>query len=72
MIVLEHLAVPCIFNSKLPSSLIDEVVIFRSELVLRGFIVCLDTEGALGDFRREDDLSSVHQEERHLSGGPTG
>jgi hypothetical protein len=30
------------FYSRLPSSLIDEVDIFTLELVLCGFIVCLD------------------------------
>jgi hypothetical protein len=66
------LAVPCIFDSRLPSSLIDEVDIFTPELILRGFIVCLDTYGAHGDFRGEDGLSPVHHEERRLPSGPTG
>jgi hypothetical protein len=51
MIAPERLAVPCIFNSRLSSSLVDEVDIFMLELVLRGFIVCLDTEGDNGDLR---------------------
>jgi hypothetical protein len=50
MITFERLAVPCILNSRLPSSLIDEVDIFMTKLVLRGFVVCLDTKGAHGDF----------------------
>jgi hypothetical protein len=56
----ECLAVPCIFNSRLPSSFFDKVDIFALELVLCGFDICLDTEGAHDDFRREDDLSIVH------------
>jgi hypothetical protein len=60
MIATEHMAVPCIFNSRLPSSPIDEVDIITSELVLHDFIVCLDTEGAHGDLRGEDGLSPVH------------
>jgi hypothetical protein len=38
----ERLLVACIFNSILPSSLIDKVDILTPELVLRGFVVCLD------------------------------
>jgi hypothetical protein len=38
----ECLSVACIFNSRLPSSLVDQVDILTPELVLRGFIVCLD------------------------------
>jgi hypothetical protein len=72
MIAPEHLAVPCIFNSRLPSSFIDKVDNITSELVLHGFIVCLDMEGTHGDLRREDDLNPMHQVERRFSGGPTG
>jgi hypothetical protein len=72
MIAPECLAVLCIFNSRLPSSFIDKVNIFTPELVLCGFIICLDMEGPHGDFRGEDDLSPVHQKERCFSGGPTG
>jgi hypothetical protein len=43
LVAFECLVVPCIFDSRLPSFLIDEVDIFMLELVLRGFIVCLDT-----------------------------
>jgi hypothetical protein len=43
LVVFECLAAPCIFDIRLSSSLIDKVIIFRPELVLRGFIVCLDT-----------------------------
>jgi hypothetical protein len=38
----ERLAVPCISESCLPSLFIDEVDIITPELVLRGFIVCLN------------------------------
>jgi hypothetical protein len=72
MIALERLAVPCIFNSRLPSSLVDEVDVFMPELVLHGFIVCLDMEGAHGDLRGEDGLDPVHQEERCHSSSPSG
>jgi hypothetical protein len=60
MIVSERLAVPCIFNSRLPSSLIDEVNVIMVELVRCSFIVCMDMEGAHGDLRWEDDLSPIH------------
>jgi hypothetical protein len=39
----ERLSVACIFNSSLSSSLVDQVNILMSELVLCGFIICLDT-----------------------------
>jgi hypothetical protein len=42
-IALECFMVPCILNGRLPSSLIDEVDIFMLELVLCGFVICLDT-----------------------------
>jgi hypothetical protein len=60
------------FYHRVSSLLIDEVDIFTPELVLPGFIICLDMEGACGDLRGEDGLSPVHQEERSLSGCPTG
>jgi hypothetical protein len=43
LVVFECLAVPCIFYSRLLSSLINEVDIFMPELILCGFIICLDT-----------------------------
>jgi hypothetical protein len=43
LVAFECLAVPCIFYSRLPSSLIDEVDIFTPELVPHGFVICLDT-----------------------------
>jgi hypothetical protein len=43
LVAFECLTIPCIFYSRLPSSLIDEVDIFTSELVLHVFVVCLDT-----------------------------
>jgi hypothetical protein len=47
----ERLPVVCIFNSRLSSSLVDQVDILTPELVLRGFIVCLDMQRAHGDLR---------------------
>jgi hypothetical protein len=38
------------FYSRLPSSFIDKVNIFTPELILRGFLICLDTNGAHDDF----------------------
>jgi hypothetical protein len=43
LVVFQCLVVPCIFNSRLSSSFIDEVDILVPELVLRDFIICLDT-----------------------------
>jgi hypothetical protein len=43
MVASECLSVACIFNSRLPSSLIDHVDIITPELVLCDFIVCHDT-----------------------------
>jgi hypothetical protein len=43
LLAFECLAVPCIFDSRLSSSLINEVDIFTLELVRRGFVICLDT-----------------------------
>jgi hypothetical protein len=50
VIVPEGLAVPCISESCLPSSFVDEVDIITPELDLRNFIVCLNTRGDHGDF----------------------
>jgi hypothetical protein len=72
LVAFECLVVPCIFDSRLASSLIDEVDIFTPELVQRGFVVCLDTYGAHGDFWREDGLSPVYHEETRFPSGPTG
>jgi hypothetical protein len=72
MVALECLSVACIFNRRLPSSLIDQVEIIMLELVLRGFIVCLDTQRAHGDLWGEDNLNPIHHEERHLTRGSTG
>jgi hypothetical protein len=44
------LMVPCISESCLPSSLINKVDIITPELVLRGFVICLDMGGDYGDF----------------------
>jgi hypothetical protein len=62
MIAPKPLVVPFIFNNRFPSLLIDEIDVITPELVLRGFIVCLDIEGAHGDLRGEDGLVPVHQE----------
>jgi hypothetical protein len=70
MIVPERLAVPCISESCLPSCFIDQVDIIVSELVLHGFIVCLNTVGYHGDFWGDNSFSTIHQEERRLSRGP--
>jgi hypothetical protein len=43
LLAFECLAVPCIFDSRLSSSLINEVDIFTLELVRHGFVICLDT-----------------------------
>jgi hypothetical protein len=67
----EHLLVACIFNSRLPFSLVDQVDIITLELVLHGFIVCLDTQRAHGDLQGEDSLSPIHHEERRLTHGLT-
>jgi hypothetical protein len=50
VIVPERLVVPCILGSCLPSSFVDEVDIITPSLVLRGFVVCLNTRGDHGDF----------------------
>jgi hypothetical protein len=71
MVMPKRLPVPSIFNSILPSSLIDQVDIFTMGLVLRSFVICLDTERAHGDLRGEDGLSLVHHEERCLTRGST-
>jgi hypothetical protein len=46
----EHLAVPCISRSCLPSCFVDKVDIITLELVLHGFVVCLNTGGDHGGF----------------------
>jgi hypothetical protein len=43
LVAFECLVVPCILNSRLPSSFIDKVDILAPELVLRGFVVYLET-----------------------------
>jgi hypothetical protein len=43
----ERMTVLCILDSCLPSPIIDEVDIITLELVLRGFVICLDTGGRL-------------------------
>jgi hypothetical protein len=46
----ERLSVACIFNSSSPSLLVDQVDILTPELVLRGFVICLDMQRVHGDF----------------------
>jgi hypothetical protein len=60
------------FNSRLPSSVVDQVDILTPELILRGFVIGLDTQRAHGDFWGKDSLGPIHHEERHLSRGSTG
>jgi hypothetical protein len=67
----ERLPVACIFNSSLSSSLVDQVNILTLELVLRGFVICLDMWRAHGDFRGKDSLGPIHHEERRPSRGST-
>jgi hypothetical protein len=68
----ERLPVVCIFNSSLPYSLVDQIDILTPELVLRGFIICLYTQRAHGDFWGKDGLGPIHHEEMCLSCGSTG
>jgi hypothetical protein len=68
----ERLPVACIFNSSLPSLLVNQLDILTSELVLRGFVVCLYTQRAHGDIRGKDGLDPIHHEEGRLSRGLTG
>jgi hypothetical protein len=72
VVVPERLPVACIFNSRLPSLLIDQVDIPTPKLILCGFVVCLDTQRAHGDFGEKDGPDSIHHEERSLSRGSTG
>jgi hypothetical protein len=67
----ERLSIVCIFNSRLPSSLVDQVNILTSKLVLRGFVICFDTQRAHGDFRGENGLGPIHHKESRLSRGLT-
>jgi hypothetical protein len=55
----------------LPSLFIDEVDIITPELVLRGFIVCLNMGGDHGDFWGDNSFGPLHQKERRLPRGPT-
>jgi hypothetical protein len=72
MVAPKRLLVVCIFNSRLPSSLVGQVNIITLELVLRGFIIGLDTQRAHGDLRGEGSLNPIHYEERRLARGSTG
>jgi hypothetical protein len=66
----ELLAILCISESYLPSSFIDDVGIIMPELVLRDFIVCLNTRGDHGDFWGRNSFDPIHQKERCLPHGP--
>jgi hypothetical protein len=68
----ERLSVACIFNHRLPSLHVNQVDILTPELVMRGFVVCLDTQRVHGDFRGKNNLGPKHHEKRHLSRGLTG
>jgi hypothetical protein len=69
----ERLTVPCVSKSCLPSLLVDEVDIIMPKLVLRGFVLCLDTGEDHDDFGGGggNGLCSVLQKERRLPRGPT-
>jgi hypothetical protein len=72
MVAPKSLLVPCIFNNRLPSLFINQVDILTSELVLRGFVICLDMERDHGDLWGKDDICTVHHEERRLTRSSTG
>jgi hypothetical protein len=58
----EWLMVSYVLDSCLPSSRVDEIDVSSLELVLRDFVVCLDTGGgAHGDLWGEDGPSLLHQ-----------
>jgi hypothetical protein len=57
-------AVPCILQSYLPSSFVDEVDIITPDLVLHSFIVYLNTEGDHGDLWGDNSFGPIHQKER--------
>jgi hypothetical protein len=70
----KYMAVPCISKRCLPSCFINEVDIITSELVLYGFVVCLDTGGggreimvtswgmiASSPYTKKKDISPVAQ-----------
>jgi hypothetical protein len=69
VIARELLIVPCILESCLSSLFIDELDIFTLELVLRDFIICLNTGGDHDDFLGDNSFGPIHQKERRLSRG---
>jgi hypothetical protein len=71
VIVLKRLTIPCVSKSCLPSSLVNEVDIITPELVLRSFVICQDIGGDHSDFRGDNVIYPVHQEERTLPCVPT-
>jgi hypothetical protein len=50
VVALERLVVPCISENCLPSSFVNKVNIITPDLVLCGFIVCLNMGGDHGNF----------------------
>jgi hypothetical protein len=61
VIASERLEVPCISKSYLPSSFVDTVNIITPELILRGFVVCLNTGGDHGDFWGDNSFGPYTQ-----------
>jgi hypothetical protein len=70
LIAPKRLVVPCILESCLLSCFVDQVNINALELVLCGFIVCLNMGGDHGDFLEDNSFSPIHQEERRLPRSP--
>jgi hypothetical protein len=68
----ERLAVSCISDGYLPSTLVDEVHVFTLQLSLHRFLESLDPRGAHDDFRGKVGFGPVDQEERGLPGGSAG
>jgi hypothetical protein len=71
VIAFERLTVPHISKSYLPSSLVDVVDIITPKLVLREFVICLDTAGGHGDLQGDNGRNPVYQEEECLPCGMT-
>jgi hypothetical protein len=65
----EHLMVPCISESCLTSSFVDKVDIITLELLLCGFVICLNTRGDHSDFWWDNSFGPIHQKESRLPRG---
>jgi hypothetical protein len=65
----ECLTVPHISESYLPSYFVDKVDIITLELVLHGFVVCLNMGGDHGDLWEDNSFGPINQEERPLPRG---